>query len=358
MKYWGILVVTSTGRGLGWGSLLLMLVGVAATAGELETAPAVVAELPRVYRLDGTAEAVNRGTISAQTSGRVIEVNFDVDDLVREGDVVLQIDDASQQAGVRQAEANLEAANAKRRDAEQEYQRIRGVFAKDAVSKADMDRVTAAFHQARANEQAAEAALHQARQELAYTQVRAPYNGIVTERLVEVGETAQPGQRLMSGLSLEQMRVAVDVPQNLIASIREERKAQAEIGGRWIAAEEITVFPIADPRSDTFKVRLRLPSAVEGVFPGMYVRVGFVAGKQASLVIPLSAVVARSEVIGAYVVDGEGRVQFRHIRPGSPAGPDHVSVLSGLSEGEQVASDPVAAGILLKRQRTVQVGDE
>ncbi len=351
--------MTSKGRGLGRGSLLLlMLVGAATTASELEIAPVVVAELPRVYRLDGTAEAVQRGTVSAQTSGRVVEVSFDVDDLVRKGDVIVQIDDARQQAGVRQAEANLEAATAKRRDAEQEYQRILGVFAKDAVSKADMDRGTAAFHQARANAEAAEAALHQAREELAYTRVRAPYNGLVTERLVEVGEMAQPGQRLMSGLSLEQMRVAVDVPQNLIASIREQGEAQVEIGGRWIAAEGITVFPVADPSSDTFKVRLRLPGDVEGVFPGMYVKVGFVAGKQASLVIPLSAVVARSEVIGAYVVDAEGRVQFRHIRLGSPAGPDHVSVLSGLSEGEQVARDPVAAGILLKRQRTAQVGDE
>ena len=351
--------MTSKGRGLGRGSLLLlMLVGVATTASGLEIAPVVVAELPRVYRLDGTAEAVQRGTVSAQTSGRVVEVSFDVDDLVRKGDVIVQIDDARQQAGVRQAEANLEAATAKRRDAEQEYQRIRGVFAKDAVSKADMDRVTAAFHQARANAEAAEAALHQAREELAYTRVRAPYNGLVTERLVEIGEMAQPGQRLMSGLSLEQMRVAVDVPQNLIVSIREEGEAQVEIGGRWIAAEGITVFPIADPSSDTFKVRLRLPGDVEGVFPGMYVKVGFVAGKQASLVIPLSAVVARSEVIGAYVVDAEGRVVFRHIRLGSPAGPDHVSVLSGLSEGEQVARDPVAAGILLKSQRTAQVGDE
>ncbi len=346
------------GRGLGWLLVLQMIVVAALPAAELETVPVVRAELPQVYRLDGVAEAISRGTVSAQTAGRVAEVNFDVDDLVSKGDVIVRIDDSRQQAGVRQAEANLEAAAAKRRDAEQEYQRIRGVFAKDAVSKAEMDRVTAAFHQARANEQAAEAALHQAREELAYTQVRAPYDGVVTERLIEVGETAQPGQRLMSGFSLEQMRVAVDVPQNLIESIRAERKAQAEIGDRWIAAEEITVFPVADPVSDTFEVRLRLPDEVEGVFPGMYIKVGFVAGQQSQLVIPLSVMVARSEVIGVYVIDGEGRVQFRHIRPGSPAGPEHVTVLSGLSEGEQVAIDPVAAGIRLKTQRAPRVQDE
>jgi RND family efflux transporter MFP subunit len=353
-----MLVMWRIRGGPGWVLVFQMFAAAALPAAELETVPVVRAELPQVYRLDGVAEAISRGTVSAQTAGRVKAVNFDVDDLVSKGDVIVQIDDSRQQAGVRQAEANLEAAAAKRRDAEREYQRIRDVFAKDAVSKAEMDRVTAAFHQARANEQAAEAALHQAREELSYTQVMAPYDGVVTERLIEVGEAAQPGQRLMSGFSLEQMRVAVDVPQNLIESVRAERRAQAEIGDRWIAAEEITVFPVADPVSDTFKVRLRLPDEVENVFPGMYIKVGFVAGEQSQLVIPLSVMVARSEVIGVYVIDDEGRVQFRHIRPGSAAGPEHVTVLSGLSEGEQVAIDPVAAGIQLKAQRATRVHDE
>jgi RND family efflux transporter MFP subunit len=339
-------------------ALLCGLGGTAAAAPELETVPVALADLPRVYRLDGVAEAINRSTVSAQTSGRVLEVNFDVDDFVRQGEVIVRIDDSQQQAGVRQAEANLRVAASRRQDAEQEFTRIEGVFAKQAVSKAEMDRATAALKQAKAGEQAAEAALHQAQQELDYTQVKAPYNGIVTERLVEVGETVQPGMRLMSGLSLDSMRVTVEVPQNLIDSIREERKAQAEVDGRWVTAADVTVFPIADPRSDTFKVRLQLPDDVEGVFPGMYVKVGFVVGARPSLVIPLSAVVLRSEVVAVYVVDGEGRVHFRHIRLGSPAGPDHVGVLSGLQEGEMVAVDPVAAGILLKKQRGAKVDHE
>ena len=330
----------------------------AAVAAELQTVPVALAELPRVYRLDGVAEAINRGTVSAQTSGRVVEVKFDVDDMVRQGDVLVVIEDAQHQAGVRQAEANLKAATAKRQDAEQDFARIQGVYEKDAVSKADMDKVTNVLQQARAGEQVAQAALQRALQERAYTQVRAPYNGIVTERLIEVGETAQPGTPLVSGLSLDNMRVSVDVPQNLVESIRGERKAQAKINGKWVTATDVTVFPVADPRAATFKVRLQLPEGLEGVFPGMYVEVGFVAGSQPSLVIPLSTVVLRSEVVGVYVVDADGRVHLRHIRLGSPAGPEHVSVLAGLDEGERIATDPLAAGIALKSQRTAQVGNE
>jgi len=340
------------------GLALLALISGPAAGEPLETVAVTRADLPHVYRLDGVAEAISRSTVSAQTSGRVLEVNFDVDDYVRQGDVIVQIEDSQQQASVRQAEANLRAAAAGRQDAETEYTRVKGAFDRQAVPKADMDKADAGLKQARAAEEAAEAALHKAQQDLEYTRVKAPYNGIVTERLAEVGEMVQPGTRLMSGLSLDNMRIAVDVPQNLIESIRSKGKAQAQINGRWVMAEDVTVFPVADPRSDTFKVRLQLPRGVEDVFPGMYVKVGFVAGSQPSLVIPLSAVVLRSEVVGVYVLNGEGQVYFRHVRLGSPAGPDHVSVLSGLDEGEQVATDPVAAGILLKRQRQARLGHE
>jgi RND family efflux transporter MFP subunit len=322
----------------------------------LAKVPVALAELPRIYRLDGVAEAVNRTTVSSQTSGEVVEVRFDVDDLVSAGDIIVRIDDREQRAAVSQAQANLEAATARRIDAEQEFERVRGVFERQAVSQADFDKASAARRQARAQEQGAQAALLQARQQLAYTEVDAPYNGIVTERLVEVGETVQPGQPLMTGLSLDDMRVSVDVPQNLVAGIRAERKALAQIGERWVQASEVTVFPVADPRSDTFEVRLRLPEGTDQVFPGMYVKVGFMSGTQNALVIPLGSVVMRSEVVAVYVVDPEGRILFRQVRLGSPAGPDHVVVLSGLAEGELVAADPVAAGIALKAQRRAQIG--
>jgi RND family efflux transporter MFP subunit len=327
-------------------------------ATDLETITVSPAELPRVYRLDGIVEAVSRGTVSAQTSGRVVEVHFDVDDIVRKGDVIVTLEDTQQAAAVTRAKADLAAALSGRRDAEREYERIKGVFERDAVSKAEMDRVTALLERARAAEKAAAAALRQAEQELEYTRVRAPYNGVVTDRLVEVGEAAQPGQGLMSGFSLERMRVSVDVPQDLVPQIRRERQAQVRLDDEWIEAEEVTVFPVADPRSDTFEVRLDLPADVEGAFPGMYVKVGFVAGTERQLVLPRRSVVVRSEVVGVYTVDDDGQVFLRHVRLGSPAGQDHVIVLSGLAAGERVATDPVAAGILLKAQRMAHLGDE
>ncbi|MCB1852916.1 MAG: efflux RND transporter periplasmic adaptor subunit [Gammaproteobacteria bacterium] len=328
-----------------------------APASELETVTVNRVDLPQLYRFDGVVEAVNRGTVSAQTAGRILAVNFDVDDRVRQGEIILVIEDREQQAEVDRARANLDTASAKRQESEQEFRRVEGVYARQAASKAEMERATAARNQARAAEQAAAAALQQALQQLGYTRVAAPYNGIVTERHIEVGETAQPGQPMMSGMSLDDLRISVDLPQNLVELVRVEHKAQAMIGGKWIDISDVTLFPVADPRSDTIEVRLQLPQGIDHLFPGMYVPVGFVAGSRQALIVPLAAVVFRSEVVGVYVVNGAGQVHLRQIRLGSQAG-EHTMVLSGLDAGERVALDPVAAGILLKSQRTLQVNHE
>ncbi len=329
-----------------------------AMAGELPTAEAVMIEVPRVYHLDGVVEAVNASTVAAQTNGQVKEVLFDVDDLVEAGSVIVVIDDSQQQAALAAARARLKQAQAQLADAEKEYQRTLRVYRKKVVPKATMDKARAARDQARAAVEAARAAVRQAEQQLAYTRVKAPYTGIVTRRLIEVGEVAAPGKPLMSGISLENLRLIVDVPQSLIEAVRHERAGAVRIGDRWVDTEKVTIFPVADPVTDTFRVRLQLPKGMPGVYPGMYLKAAVSVGLRRVLVVPPQAVVFRSEVIGVYVVDAKGRVSLRHVRVGKPLVDGRYVVLSGLSAGERVATDPQAAVRLLIEQRRGQVRHE
>jgi RND family efflux transporter MFP subunit len=334
---------------------LLMGVSLAAAAGEvptLETAEAQLRQLPREFRLDGVVEAVNRTTVSAQTSGQIQEILYDVDDYVEKGAVLVVLKDTEHQARVTRAAAELKAAVAQRQEAEDEYKRTREVFAKKLVSESAMDKATSVLKSARARFEAAEAGLAQAREQLEYTRIRAPFAGIVTERLVQVGETAQPGQKVMSGLSLERLRVAVDVPQSLVPRVREfgQARVQRQDGG-WVQAQKITVFPIADHGSNTFRVRVDLPEGTTHLFPGMFVKTSFVTGMKQDLVVPEQAVVHRSEVTGVYVVEEGGKVRFRHVRAGHRSADGYVLVLAGLMPGERVALNPIVAGVALKRQR-------
>jgi RND family efflux transporter MFP subunit len=312
--------------------------------------------LSREFHLDGVVEATHKATITAQTKGTVQQVLVDVDDFVEKGALIIQLKDVSQQAQLKKARAAEKEASAQLSNAQDEYNRVKDIYAKKVVSKAEMDKATHALSAAKARLESARAGLEEAREQLSYTRVTAPYSGIVTQRHVEIGENVQPGSQLMTGVSLDKLRVNVDVPQNLINDIRQYKKAfvfvKSRIGGsvNKVAVDEITIFPVADTRTNTFRVRLDLPQGIEGLFPGMYIEVSLVTGEKQVLMVPKQSVVYRSEVTAAYVVDDNGIISFRHIRVGNISD-DLQVVLSGLNEEEKVALDPIQAGITLMRQR-------
>jgi len=344
-------------------SILLIFLSVALSAlsavGARETAPIQTAgveyrSVPREYRLDGVVEAINRTTVSAQTQGQVEEISYDVDDFVEKNAELVRLKDTEPQAQVMRAVAERKTATAQLQQAKDEYARVQGLHAKKLISDSAMDKATAERDSAQARLEAAVAGLEQAEEQLRYTRIHAPYSGIVTHRHVELGETVSPGQPVMTGISLDELRVIVDVPQSLIPSVRPSGDRHTDVRvylpqGGALSTDKVTVFPYAELSSNTFKVRLDLPEGTKGLFPGMFVKTGFVTGEKRELVVPKQAVVYRSEVTGVYVLNGGRRLHFRQIRLGRDLG-DALVVLAGLTEGEQVALDPIAAGAALKAQ--------
>ena len=297
---------------------------------------------------DGRIEAVNQGTVSAQTSGRVAELPFDVNDFVDEGAVIMRFTDTEQRAAFNRAEAALAEARARLANAETEFERGEKMIANNTIAQSRFDQLKAERDSAQARLKAAFAGVDTAKEQLEYTVVRAPYAGIVSERHVELGELVRPGQPLISGLSLQSLRVNVDVPQSMFNPVRTIGKAFVYIGDERIAAESLTFFPVADTGSNTFRVRVNLPDGAATLFPGMFVKVGFVVGETRRLLIPANAIVRRSELSGVYVTDGD-RVALRQVRLGRTFD-GSIEVLSGLDAGESVALDPVEAAIWLKEQ--------
>ena len=320
--------------------------GVAAVP--FETVVATLEDAARERVWDGRVEAVNQATVSAQTSGRIAELPFDVNDYVEAGAVLMRFTDTEQKAALAQAEAALQEATARLAEANQEFERFSKMIENNSISRAAFDQSRANRDAARARLNAARSRVEGAKEQLEYTVIRAPYAGIVSKRHVELGELVSPGQPVMSGLSLQSLRVNVDVPQSMFHAIRTIGKAFVYVNDERIAAESLTFFPVADADANTFRVRVNLPDGAATLYPGMFVKVGFVVGETQRLLVPAEAVVRRSELSGIYVTDGEV-VALRQVRLGRRYG-DSIEVLSGLSEGEAVAIDPVAAGIWLKEQ--------
>ena len=312
--------------------------------------------LPREQVLDGVVEAVHQSTVSAQTAGRVEEIMVDVNDFVAQGAPIVRIRNIEQRAGLDQAQAGLREAQARFTEAQAEYERIRGVYERQVVPKAQMDAATAALDAAKARLEAAQAGVAQAKESLGYTIVNAPYSGIVLERHVHLGETVQPGKPLMTGFSLDELRVVANVPQRLIAAVRQQSQARVlpANGETGISAIKLTFFPYADPQSNVFKVRVYLPPKTAGLYPGMFVKTAFRVGEESRLTIPRQALAQRGEVSAVYVVK-DGRVSLRQVRPGRSQG-EMVDILAGLEPGETVALDPIQAGVYLKDEQLRTAG--
>jgi RND family efflux transporter MFP subunit len=329
---------------------LLLAYRLAGADPDLETSRAEYVTLPDEVRLDGVVEAINEATVSAQTAGRVTEIHFDIDDFVPKGKIILQLRATEQQARLDKAESGLQEAQARYDKAAREQRRTLNLFRENASSQAAVDAANAEFKAAQAALDAARAQLTEAGEQLEYTLVRAPYSGIVVRRHVETGELVQPGTPLMTGLSLDALRVTSQVPESLIGNLRRFQAASVILPGTpdgRVAAERLTISPRADATTHTFEVRLQLPALEQPLYPGMSVKVAVTTGEAQRLLVPARAIVQRSEVTGVYVVDERG-VHFRQVRAGRRYGEDRQEVLAGLSPGEQVALDPVRAAIRLK----------
>lgn len=293
-------------------------------------------------RLDGTIEAVNQSTISAQTAGRVQKIHYDVNDFVPAGAVILELRATEQRAGLAEAEAALREAAARESEAQTRWQRIADMHARKVVPRATLDEATANRDAAVARLAAARAALARAREGVDYTAVRAPYAGVITQRHVEVGEAVSPGTPLVSGLSLQYLRVGVDIPQRVVEQVRRIGKAVVYVDGRRVEAQRLTIFPVATPQSNTFRARVDLPENAADLYPGMFVKVGFVVGEADRIMLPVAALIERAEVTAVYVFTADGRTVLRQLRLGHRVD-DRIEVLAGLVPGDRVASRPLEA---------------
>lgn len=329
------------------GVLLLISVTTLQAAEQLAVARVEYREVMQTYSVDGIVEATRQSTVSAQISGRVKEILFDVGDRVVKGQVILRIDQreaaqavAGSQAQVLQAQANLQNAQAT-------LERNQQLFAQKFISRAALDKAQADYQVASAQAAASKAGAGQADLTQGYTTVTAPYSGLVAARLVELGEMVMPGKPLMTGFDPAALRVVVDVPQYKLAEIGAHPQANVELPSlnRMIKAASTSVQPLADARTHSTQVRISLPANQAGVYPGMFVRAHFLVGKLKKLVIPNSAVLRRSEVVAVYVVDEKGSVTLRQVRVGDAEIEGVVEVLAGLNQGERIALDPVKAGM-------------
>ena len=321
--------------------------------------------------LGGTVVPYKDVTFSAQIPGRIKDIAGEEGDHFESGAELIAINDDDLLAQRRSAWANLANAEAALRNAGVQYNRELispyGSEQNDAMggmgsmmkqftnpmnsmmgsgSSPGFDRYAQRYQsgtqleQARSQIVSARSAIDTIDTKIRDAKSVAPFDGVITKKLVEVGDPVQPGQPLLKFADMSRLQIKVEVPARLMPGVKKGMvfPARLDVGDVDIQARVVQVFPIADPDRHTVTVKMELPPGAPGG-AGMYaeVMINDVNAKVRDLpVVPREALVWRGSLPGVYVMNENNQRQLRLVRIGDDVGVDGVSVLSGLRAGERV----------------------
>ncbi|WP_153913139.1 efflux RND transporter periplasmic adaptor subunit [Shewanella sp. TC10] len=286
-------------------------------------------------QFDGQIEAIKAATVSAQTAGRILKLNYDVNDTVPAGAALLEITSKEQGAGLAAAEAELAQAQARNIESQAQFKRYQELFPKGAISKGAMDEATANSASSLQAVSAANAKLIQAKETLNYTTVNAPFSGRVTQRFVEQGETVTVGQALYAGYSTDNMRAIFQLPQQYRSLVDSNSAIAVEFAsGIRINSTDINPYVFLQNAGQSYQVRINLPQTDITISPGEWVKILIADTAIKQIIIPSSAVFRRGDYTAVFRQRNNKLVQTQvRLRQ---VDNDSFVVEAGLMEGDEI----------------------
>ncbi|MEJ2717154.1 MAG: efflux RND transporter periplasmic adaptor subunit [Deltaproteobacteria bacterium] len=286
----------------------------------------------------GTVEARDTAKIAARIQGYVVVLNVDAGDRVKKGDVLLRLDSKEMKDQEAQAEATLKSAQADLERAKWDFQRYKKLYDQQSISAQQFDNVRTTYQVAKAAEARARAALEQARTMLSYSVVRAPFDGVIGMREVNMGDLVTPGRELLSIYKPGTAELVAPVGEQYARYVKERTPVTVDIPSIALrrTGKIREVVPQRDPQSRTITVKVSLPERA-GLEPGLYGTMTFETKASKTILVPEKAVkrVGQLDTVRVYE---DGKIKIRHVKIGRAIG-NRVEVLSGLRPGEKLVLD-------------------
>jgi membrane fusion protein, multidrug efflux system len=305
----------------------------------------------------GKVRAGQEASLAFRVSGKVEEILVSVGEKVEKGRLLARLDGYDYELTVRNTESNLVSARAADKNSESAYQRNKRLYENSSISKAELDRYEAQRNSDRAQVEALEAQLEQARNQLAYTRLEAPFSGVISARNIEEFETVAAGQAVFALVDPGRLKVDAGIPESLISRVRPGDGVSVSLEsrpGQTLAAVVSEVGVALDASTGTYPVTVTVTDFSPEILPGMTAEVtftfGFAGGR--GFVVPTSAILEDIQTGNRYVwVVAGGAVTRRAVQTGALVS-DGLEIVSGLEEGEVV----VTAGVhQLEEGRKVKV---
>ncbi len=269
----------------------------------------------------GTVRPKLSTVIEAKVSGRIAEMLVVPGQTVQLGERLVRLD-------AHEIQSRLDQAIAARQQAESDLKRMTSLLEQKILSQSEFDNAQSQFRMAAAAE--AEAKTMQG-----YAEIVAPFAGVITRKLADVGDLAMPGKPLLQMENPDTLRFEADVPEALIGNVKLGDKLPVHVTG---VADEIAgaiaeISPAADPNSRTYSVKLDLPGAT-GLRSGQFGHVSVPVGEIKAIRVPAAAVIPRGQLEMVFVV-ANGHAQMRLVKSGRHVG-NEIELVSGLDSGESI----------------------
>jgi RND family efflux transporter MFP subunit len=325
------------------------------TVSNVPVVSAQATNIPDVVKAVGTVRAAETSQLAAQMMGNIVALRVREGDHVQRGQVLAVIDDAQPRSSLDRATAadlaaqqEISASESGLTLAEATFKRYQTLYDRKSVSPQEFDEIKAHYQEAQARREMARAGLAQAkaalqgaRTALGYTQIVAPFDGLVTEKKADIGMLASPGMPIFTVEDLRRYRLEATVNETDLRYVRQGQQVSVLIdalGERELKGRVIEIVPVADPASRSFLVKVELPSD-PALRSGLFGRAQFTRGERTALLIPRTAIVERGQMQGIYVLDQNRIAGLRYITLGQRSA-QQVEVLAGLQTGEMLIADP------------------
>ncbi len=273
-----------------------------------------------ILSVTGILEARHRSLLSSETGGRVIKWEAEIGNILEAGEVILQLDDELAKLGLQQAEANLESARVSAEKRKRDYNRFQELHENGDMSRNEFESINLAKTGAEALLIAAEATVGMSRRALKETQVRMPYKGRLSARMIEVGQSLIPGTPVAEVVQINPIKLKVGVPENEIVQIHPGQKVSIRTIGwrdRVFSGKVTAVGIAADLVTRLFPVEVQIPNRDGALIPGMAASGEIILRThENSISLPRNAVNIDDKYATAYFVEN-GRAVRREIIPGA-----------------------------------------
>ena len=288
--------------------------------------------------VSGKIQASNSADLSTRMMGYVKKVHVNVGDKVKKGQLLVSINNSDLQAKKAQIDAGITQANTAFVNAEKNYNRFKNLFASNSITQKEMDDMTTNYQMAKAGLESARQMKNEINAQFAYSNIKAPFNGVITSKNVENGDMANPGMPLISLETPKKFEVMAMVPETEISNIKKGTTVNVLVKSidKTIKGKVTEVSTSAKNTGGQYLVKVDLEKTDANILSGMFTTVQFPVTqnvKSAMVLIPVDAIIENGQLSGVYTVSQSNTALLRWLRLGSVYG-DKVEVLSGLSANE------------------------